>query len=214
MKHIYFIRHGETLKNTGRIHQGPEEPLTERGREQVRTVCVLLQDLGIDTLISSNYVRATETADMIKEALGLPYTLLPSVREFGRPLALYGRHHYSFSSMRYMVDLYRERMNLMWDSEGAENLAHIRDRINEARRTIEKLPGERIAIVSHRIFMSMFTETVCYDRPLSLFKFFKSMIGRKRIPNTGVLHFTCMPAEEGQYTWVLRETLFPQTDTR
>ena len=85
MKHIYFIRHGETAKNRGRIHQGPEEPLTERGREQVRDAIIFLRNQNIDTLVSSNYVRARETADIVANDLGLPYTIEPSVREFGRP---------------------------------------------------------------------------------------------------------------------------------
>ncbi|MEX0917539.1 MAG: histidine phosphatase family protein [Candidatus Paceibacterota bacterium] len=206
MKHIYFIRHGETLKNRGRRHQGPDEPLTERGREQVREVSTLLQELDIDTLISSNYVRAKETADMISAELDLPYTIEPSVREFGRPLTLYGKHHYSFHSLRYVFDLYRHRMNVMWDKEGAENLALIRERISEARRMLEETEGERIAVVSHRIFMAMFTETVCYDRPLSLLKFLYSLAGSQKIPNTGMLHFTY----ESPSTWTLAETIMPQ----
>lgn len=210
MKHIYLIRHGETAKNRSRIHQGPDEPLTARGREQVRQVIALLQDRDIDTLVSSNYVRARETADMIADELGLPYTVLPAVREFGRPLALYGRHHYSFDSLRYIFDLYRHRMDLMWNREGAENLAHVRARIGEARAALETLPGERIAVVSHRIFMSMFTETVCADKPLSLLTFFFALVRRKQIPNTGVLHLSCdVQPETGKYTWRLEETMFP-----
>lgn len=210
MKHVYFIRHGETEKNLRRIHQGPEEPLTERGRAQVRDAIAFLQEQDIDTLVSSNYARAKETADMIGTVLGLPYTIEPSVREFGRPLPLYGRHHFSLASLRYIFDLYRNRMNLLWDKEGAENLAHVRERIRDARLMVESLPGERIAIVSHRIFMSMFTETVCYDKPLSLAKFVRGMLGRNSIPNTGILHFTCeAPTHERKCTWFLQETIFP-----
>jgi probable phosphoglycerate mutase len=209
MKHIYFIRHGETLKNRGRVHQGPEEPLTERGREQVRQVIAYLEEQQIDTLVSSNYLRAQQTAEMIGEVLGLPFAIEPSVREFGRPLPLYGRHHYSLASFRYLVDLYRHRLDLLWDDNGAENLAHIRERVRDARLTLEALPGERIAVVSHRIFMSMFTETVCYDKPLSLLKFTLAMMSTRRIPNTGVLHFTCESEAENVRNWSLVETVMP-----
>lgn len=209
MKHVYFIRHGQTAKNVGHVHQGPEEPLTETGREQVNKVIALLQDRDIDTLVSSNYLRARDTANMIGHTLGLTYMIEPSVREFGRPVGLYGRHHYSLASLRYIIDLYRNRMNLLWNEDDAENLVRVRERIRDARLMIEALPGERIAIVSHRIFMSMFTETVCYDKPLSLWKFVDGLLGRQKIPNTGILHFTCeSPTDEEKYTWELRETLF------
>src|SRR5690606_22955251 len=109
MKHIYLIRHGETRMNKGQRHQGPDEPLTEHGREQVRSLIEFLKAEKIDALISSNYARAIETADLVGRALDLPYSIEPSVREFGRPLTLYGRHHFSPASFRYFLDLYRHR---------------------------------------------------------------------------------------------------------
>ena len=33
-KLIYFVRHGETLNNAKGIRQGPEGPLSEKGRAQ------------------------------------------------------------------------------------------------------------------------------------------------------------------------------------
>lgn len=210
MKKVFLIRHGETKMNRGLRHQGPDEPLTERGREQVRALINFLREQNIDTLVSSNYARARETADMVAAELGITYAIEPSVCEFGRPLSLYGRHHLSPASFRYVFDLYRNRLNLLWDKEGAENLAHVRERVRDARTMIEEIPGRRIAIISHRIFMTMFTETVCYDKPLSLFKFVQGLIGRKRIPNCGVLEFSCQPeAARAVCVWHLERTLVP-----
>ena len=209
-KRIYFVRHGETKKNRQFYHQGPDEPLTDRGREQVRELIEWLREQKIDTLISSNYLRARETAEMIAEDLQLPFSIEPSVREFGRPATIYERHHFSLPSLRYFLDLYLHRMDLLWDKEGAENLIHIRERVRDARLMLEAQEGKRIAVISHRIFMTMFTETVCYDRPLSIFRFITGLLGRKRIPNTGTLHFVCEPAtEEKKCTWILEETVFP-----
>lgn len=209
-KEVFLIRHGETKMNRGRRHQGPDEPLTDRGREQVATLVEYLKTKNIDTLVASSYVRARETADIIARELNLTYTIEPSVREFGRPLSLYGRHHFSPASFRYILELYLNRLNLLWDREGAENLAHVRERVRDARLMIEALPGKRVAVISHRIFMTMFTETVCYDRPLSLLKFITGMLGRKRVPNCTVLKFTCGdPGPEKVCTWHLEETLIP-----
>ncbi|MCB9818613.1 histidine phosphatase family protein [Candidatus Nomurabacteria bacterium] len=210
-KEVFFIRHGQTKMNLRRIHQGPEEPLTPAGREGVRQVVAFLQDKEIDTLISSNYLRARQTADMIAEVIDTTYSIEPSVREIGRPLSVYGRHHFSLISFRYFINLYRNRLNLLWNEAGAENLAHVRERVRDARLMVESLPGQRIAVVSHGIFMGMFAETVCYNQPLSLLKFLKGLIGHRQIPNTGILHFTCEPSteEEKKCTWFLEETLFP-----
>jgi broad specificity phosphatase PhoE len=210
VKHIYLIRHAETLKNLQSYHQGPDEPLTKRGREQVRTLIEFLKKENIDTLISSNYLRARETAELVGKALGLEYHVEPSVREFGRPLSLYGRHHFSIPSFRYFVDLYRHRLDLLWDREGAENIAHVRERVQGARLMLESQSGKKIAVISHRIFMTMFVETVCYDKPLSLYKFIRGLLGRKRVPNTAILHLAYQkPVAKETGDWLLEETLIP-----
>ncbi len=210
MKQIYFIRHAETNMNRRLYHQGPDEPLSESGRTQVAALIDYLKEQGIDTLISSDYARARETAELVSKALGLPYSIEPSVREFGRPFTLYGHHHLSLASFRYFFDLYRHRLDLLWDKEGAENLAHVRERVRDARLMLEGKEGKRIAVVSHRIFMTMFTETVCYDKPLSLLKFVHGLIGPGRIPNAGILRFACDRSDEAKKcTWFLEETVFP-----
>lgn len=207
---MFLIRHGETRANSGFRHQGPMEPLTERGREQVHTLIAYLKSQNIDTLIASDFERARETADMVGRELRLMYSIEPSVCEFIRPASLYGQHYFSLSSLRYIFDLYRNRLNLLWDREGAENLAHVRERVRDARLMVESLPGKRVAVVSHRIFMTMFTETVCYDRPLSLWRFFRGFVGRKRIPNCAVIEFTCAPSgSKNVCTWRLEKTLVP-----
>lgn len=209
-KTVFLIRHGETRANKSYRHQGPMEPLTERGREQVRALITYLRSQNIDTLIASDFDRARETADLIGRELGLTYSIEPSVREFIRPTSLYGRHYFSPSSIRYILDLYQNRLNLLWDREGAENLAHVRERVRDARLMIESLPGKRVAVVSHRIFMTMFTETVCYDRPLSLWKFFAGFMGRQKIPNCAILEFTCSSSDRDNVcTWRLEKTLVP-----
>jgi 2,3-bisphosphoglycerate-dependent phosphoglycerate mutase len=210
VKQVYLIRHAETLKNRQPYHQGPDEPLTERGREQVKDLIGLLRDKEINILISSPYRRAQETAELVGKALNLEYKTEASVREFDQPLSLYGRHHLSISSLRYFIDLYRHRFDLFWDREGAENVARVRERVKVARLMLEEHSGKNIAVISHRIFMTMFVETVCYDKPLSLYKFIRGLLGRKLIPNTTVLHMTLQkPTGKETCNWQLEETLLP-----
>lgn len=211
VKNIYFIRHGETKRNHEHFHQGPEEPLTETGRKQVSDLIEFLRDKEIDTIISSDMRRSIETAELIRDALNLPYRKEKSVREFSRPQKLYDRHYLSPISIRYAFDLFLHRLDLLWNEEGGENLVHIRERVRDARLMLESEAGKNIAVISHRIFMTMFTETVCYDKPLSLWKFFHGLLGFHRIPNTGVLHFISEPHQprEKKCTWWLEEVVLP-----
>ena len=72
MKTIYFVRHGQTLKNTQHIHQGPEEPLTDLGKKQAEAIGQVLKERNIDTIVTSPFVRAVETASIVGKELDLP----------------------------------------------------------------------------------------------------------------------------------------------
>ena len=71
----YFLtRHGESELNTQNTLNGElgvKNPLTEKGREQVREAIAKLTEMGIDRIYHSPLERTTETARMIADALGL-----------------------------------------------------------------------------------------------------------------------------------------------
>lgn len=209
MKYVYFIRHGQTQKNVSHIHQGPEEPLTEVGREQARMVAELLREKNIDTLLTSPFVRALETASVIGEVLDLPLIETASVKEFRRPDPLYGRSHYSIGSARYLWQLFWNRNNPEWNDHGAENMFAVRNRIIDAKKLVAGLEGERIAIVSHAIFIDMFVQAVCADRSLQFKEFAWAMFGAKKLPNTGIVAFQVdenAPPETCNWWLVTEET--------
>ena len=189
MKHVYFIRHGETLANRSHRHQQPDEPLSKQGEAEALEAVKLLKELKIDTLVASSYVRARETAEILGEELGLPIIPMDEVVEFRRPASIYGKHHLSLASFSYLWDLYQHQADPKWDNDGAENLFTIRNRMLTAQQKIEALPGKQIAVVSHAIFMDMFTQMVCTERDLKLREFIRGLLMTKKIPNLGVITF-------------------------
>ena len=62
---IYLIRHGETDSNEGGIRQSREGYLSEEGIQQARTLASQLSDIPIDSIFTSAYPRAKQTADII-----------------------------------------------------------------------------------------------------------------------------------------------------
>lgn len=88
---MIFVRHGQSEFNVvygeTRIDPGIEDPaITPLGQEQARSAADFLADQGITRLISSPYKRALQTASIIGEALSVPISVDPLVRE-----------HYAFS---------------------------------------------------------------------------------------------------------------------
>ena len=69
---IVLARHGETAENKERRFQGQKDvPLNDTGREQARRLAELAQDEGFVAIYSSPLVRASETARIVGEALGV-----------------------------------------------------------------------------------------------------------------------------------------------
>jgi len=208
-KKIYFVRHGETLANRNHIHQGPEEPLSPKGVVQAQEVAKRFKDLNIDTLIASSFVRTRQTAEIIGNETGLPFTLMNEVVEFRRPNAIYGQSHYSIASLTCIVDLFWHQSDPNWDNDGAENLFHIHQRMLAAQKMLESLPGQNIVVVSHAIFMDMFAQAVCAERDLKLSEFVKGLVGVKKIPNTGIIEFQVDElAPQGTCKWWLQKIDF------
>ena len=69
---IVLVRHGETPLNASRVFQHPDTPLSERGLAQAAAAAERLASMGIDVIVSSDMMRAYQTADALARRLGLP----------------------------------------------------------------------------------------------------------------------------------------------
>lgn len=80
---LYFVRHGESAWNLERRIQGqtPWPALTDLGYVQARRAACQLAHTRATVLLSSDAVRARQTAHVIAAALGLSVILTPLLRE-------------------------------------------------------------------------------------------------------------------------------------
>jgi broad specificity phosphatase PhoE len=214
LKHIYLVRHGQTEANKLRFHQSSDESLSPKGRKQAHHVALLLRDLGIDALLCSTYTRARETAGIISDILGLPYTTHASLVEFKRPNYIYGQGYYSPGTLWYIWRLFIHSENENWNDDGAENMFAIRNRALDAKMMLAETEGEHIAVVTHDIFMNIFLELVCRQKKMGFFQFAHGLLLTKKTPNTGIIHLTYDPfAPRGVCEWQLVEFIDPQHRT-
>ncbi len=69
---FYFVRHGESTGNLKNIIQGHRDyPLSDRGKEQAKRVAQWFKDRGISLIFTSPLTRARETAEIIREKIGV-----------------------------------------------------------------------------------------------------------------------------------------------
>ena len=70
---IWILRHGEAQPHARR---DAERELTVKGREQVLHSAARLLDQPLDSILASPYVRAQQTAELVRNALGLAPELI------------------------------------------------------------------------------------------------------------------------------------------
>lgn len=82
-RRLYLVRHGQSTWNVERRIQGQtlSPPLTELGRQQARRAAMQLAQTGATTLLTSDAMRALQTAEIIGPVLGLSPTSTSLLRE-------------------------------------------------------------------------------------------------------------------------------------
>jgi 2,3-bisphosphoglycerate-dependent phosphoglycerate mutase len=86
---VYLVRHGQSTWNVLRLTQGQTRhpPLTVDGRRQATAAAeVIASDVeasgrSVDRILTSDLVRAVQTADVLAERLGAAVALEPRLRE-------------------------------------------------------------------------------------------------------------------------------------
>lgn len=82
MKQFYIFRHGETDWNAeGRFQGHVDIPLNDRGRAQAQGLIPRLESFGLQVIVSSDLLRAHETARIVAHGLGITVLTHEGLRE-------------------------------------------------------------------------------------------------------------------------------------
>ncbi|MBP9750349.1 MAG: class I tRNA ligase family protein [Candidatus Peribacteraceae bacterium] len=148
---LTVARHGETDHNQMGIIQGHvDRPLNEKGRQQAADTAKTLKKDHYDVLISSDLIRAVDTANALGGHLGLEITEKnPMFRERmmgdwqGRGKKEFDGRHPGNPCLTSLTP------------EGGESLSEFLGRAQAAYRYIQKTyPGKRVLLVAHGGFMA------------------------------------------------------------
>ncbi len=84
-KQFYFVRHGQTDHNIGKLNPLSEHtdeiPLNETGRGQARAIEPLIATLPIDVICASPAKRVLETKEIITKRISAPHYEIESLGE-------------------------------------------------------------------------------------------------------------------------------------
>jgi broad specificity phosphatase PhoE len=147
MATLILIRHGQSLGNAERrFTRGPDEPLTEQGREQARAAGRLVAAHHRPVaLYASPFHRALETARLIGGFVGLEPEIVEPLHEqfFGR---LHGQPYDAFAGLPEAASGTR------WERRppGGETLLEVAQRAGPALDAIARRhAGQPVVVVSH-----------------------------------------------------------------
>lgn len=141
MRHLYFVRHGESKFNQQRLHTGQTDtPLTEHGREQARRAG-RKASRSFDLIISSPLVRALETAQLIATGINYPLEQITT-----NPIFM----ERSLGSLegRSLDEVNEDNAR----SSGMESIAALLERARFGLFYLQSLDDDDILLVSHGSF--------------------------------------------------------------
>ncbi len=153
MKKIYFVRHGESEGNIGPVQQDHTSPLTQKGKEQAHSVAKRLAGVSVGVIVSSNMLRAKETAEVVAGVTNAPVEHSDFFAERRKPSLMYGKSKDDTES----VDAYKTVVANFhlpgFRHSDEENFDDLKDRAKNAMAYLASRPEETIVVVTHGYFM-------------------------------------------------------------
>ncbi len=185
MKHLYFVRHGESYINIEDVFATkPGAPndkgLTAKGKAQAQVAAdkAVSTKFKPDLIVCSPLVRARETAEIIANAIDYPLSRIVTSDlvvelQFG--------------------ELEQTSWNAFWESgktyydladyEGAETIEQLQLRAKKALEYLHSLPEENILVVSHSAFGRALKRAV-NDEPYT-----KEFENKSPLPHAEILEY-------------------------
>lgn len=141
---VLLVRHGQTEWNAAGLMQGqtPHVRLTEVGHAEAAGAGRALAAARPGALVSSDLLRARQTAEHCARATGLAVTTTPALREQGYGV-LEGRPSRELWDVVDWTDPH-------WAAEGGESLAQLYARVEAYLRNLAaNPPADVVALVTH-----------------------------------------------------------------
>jgi len=147
------MRHGESESNAkGVISANIEndDSITDTGKEQVKATAAELKDAGIELIVHSPFMRTTQTAEVMRDELGLSADALvvaPEIREFDLADEFEGKKwHDDYAAPNFAT--WEERFTK--ELPDSENRRDVMKRMGAFIYDLEsKYQNKKILIVSH-----------------------------------------------------------------
>lgn len=154
---VYFIRHGETVSNTNKTIQGPDDTLTERGIKEAHMLAERIKNVNFDLAISSPLIRCTQTAEVYSHMTHADYSVNELFTELRPNSALIGKTREHTTVVQANSEYQNNEHNEDWKLNDEESFAEFRKRAVEALSYLQALSSKEntnnVLVFTHGKFL-------------------------------------------------------------
>lgn len=162
---VYFVRHGETKESESSFSQTPKSCLSKDGIKQSKLVAKYLKDKNISRILSSEWERAKETAEVLSKILNISVEVIGNIHEKEQDEKLYGISKKDPLYKRHHEELIDHYYDYEWKFlEAGESFKDLFERAHSFLISLAKLPeNNNMIVVSHGLFIKALLITVMLD---------------------------------------------------
>lgn len=160
---VYFVRHGSSTLTEAR-HQMPETELSELGLKQAHAISRRLAHVPVDTILTSTYSRARQTAQVIKNHTPASLIQTDLLIERKMPSEFLGKEVGDPEVVPVHQTIRKHFHDPGWHHTDEENAAELLSRAGAALSLIESQKGESLVVVTHGYFLIVLVFSVLFDR--------------------------------------------------
>lgn len=145
----YFVRHGKTTLGEEGRHQYRDTPLSKRGLKEAYLTANRLKDFDFETIITSPFLRARETADIINIYHHKLIQESELFAETKRPSEIEGRYK-NDPKVDEIEKIFKENQHIPdWRYSDEETFSMLKNRASLAVLFLENHSADKVLVTLH-----------------------------------------------------------------
>lgn len=179
------MRHGQSMSNAMENHGDGDSKLSSLGIQQAKKIAARAVRLSFDVIISSDFSRALQTAEIIRKRVPRKLVVTHLLREEKHPSELTGKHLSSPNVIRIKKLLHKNRNQRNWRFSDEENFYDLKKRMKKFLRFLEQRKEESILVIGHVMATKMLIGLIIFSDALTP-DMYQKIRGQMILKNTGI----------------------------
>jgi broad specificity phosphatase PhoE len=182
---FYLIRHGESEGNARAIHQDSTTPLSQIGKFQANLKARRFSKINVDVILSSDYMRARQTAEAISSVTDRLIEENILLREFRRPNEVIGKSIHDDGVMLIKQEIANHGDDPSWHYSDEENFFDLYFRGKHCLQMLSQVDANNVVVVTHGFFLCMLISCILFENDLTPL-LFQKIYRQFHNQNTGI----------------------------